>query len=70
MLKDKKYRLIYPLIAFAALIGFSRMYIGVHYPLDVVFGAIIGTIYALLVLKLENKIFLNKITNFIGLKKS
>ena len=69
MLKDKKYRLIYPLIAFAALIGFSRVYIGVHYPLDVVFGAIIGTICALLVLKLENKIFLNKITNFIGLDK-
>ncbi|HML05977.1 MAG TPA: phosphatase PAP2 family protein [Methanobacterium sp.] len=69
MLKDKKYKLIYPLIAFAALIGFSRIYIGVHYPLDVVFGAIIGTICALLVLKFENKIFSNKITDVLGLQK-
>ena len=69
MVKNKKYKLIYPLLAFAALIGFSRVYIGVHYPLDVAFGAIIGVICALLVLKSEDKIFLNKISNFIGLPK-
>lgn len=28
--------------AFAALIGLSRVYIGVHYPLDVAAGAICG----------------------------
>ncbi|WP_414469140.1 phosphatase PAP2 family protein [Methanobacterium sp. ACI-7] len=66
---DRKIRIIYPIIAFAAVIGFSRIYIGVHYPLDVVFGALIGTICALLVLKFENKIFLNKISNLIGLQK-
>ncbi len=69
MLKNKKYRLVYPLIVFAALIGFSRIYIGVHYPSDVLVGAIIGTICALLVLKLEDKIFLKKITDLIRLEK-
>jgi len=69
MLKNKKYKLIYPLITFATIIGFSRIYIGVHYPLDVAFGAIIGTICALIVLKSEDKIFLNKITNSTGLQK-
>ena len=51
--KGKNYRLFYPLLAFAVVIGFSRIYIGVHYPLDVVFGAIVGILSAFLVLKME-----------------
>ena len=34
----------------AALIGFSRIYVGAHYPLDVVGGAIVGWLCALFVL--------------------
>lgn len=36
-------------LAFA--IGFSRMYVGVHYPSDVLVGAILGTCFALLSVK-------------------
>ena len=43
-IKGKSYRLLYPLLAFASLIAFSRVYIGVHYPLDVIFGAYCGNI--------------------------
>lgn len=57
-IKNTKIQLIYPLIAFAAIIGFSRIYIGVHYPLDVLVGAIIGSICALIVLKYEDRFFL------------
>jgi undecaprenyl-diphosphatase len=49
-IKGKAYRLLYPLLAFASLIAFSRVYIGVHYPLDVVFGAIVGILSALVVI--------------------
>lgn len=59
-LKGKSYRLIYPLLTFAGVIGFSRIYVGVHYPLDVVFGAIIGILTAFLILKIENNIFNRK----------
>lgn len=69
MARGKKYRLVFPLLAFAALIGFSRVYIGVHYPLDVVFGAVVGIITALIVLRFEDKFFLNKMSNFIGLQR-
>jgi undecaprenyl-diphosphatase len=47
-IKNKDYRLIYPPISNK---GFSRIYIRVHYSLDVIFGAIVGVISAFLVPK-------------------
>ncbi|MBR5794129.1 MAG: phosphatase PAP2 family protein, partial [Anaerotignum sp.] len=35
---------------FAAVMGFSRLYLGVHFPLDVVCGAVVGVIAAKLVI--------------------
>jgi len=45
-------RLTVPLFALAALIGFSRIYVGVHYPLDVLAGAVFGILVATALLKL------------------
>jgi undecaprenyl-diphosphatase len=38
--------------ALAALIAFSRVYVGVHYPLDVLAGAVLGTVFAIALLTL------------------
>jgi undecaprenyl-diphosphatase len=43
-------RLRLPLYALAVLIAFSRLYNGVHYPTDVVAGAVLGALTALLLL--------------------
>lgn len=42
----KKYGI--PILVFACLMGLSRLYVGVHYPSDVLGGALIGTGIALL----------------------
>jgi undecaprenyl-diphosphatase len=39
-------RLRAPLFLLAAAVAFSRVYVGVHYPLDVVGGAVLGVLVA------------------------
>lgn len=46
----KKYGI--PAVVLAALIGLSRLYIGVHYPTDVLFGVLSGWLLSLLAEKL------------------
>ena len=40
-------RLVVPLYVLAAAIAFSRVYVGVHWPLDVVAGAALGVVVAI-----------------------
>ena len=42
----------WPLVAAAALISYSRVYLGVHYPFDVAVGWILGLIIAAAILAL------------------
>jgi len=40
----KNYKWSLFLIVWATVVSYSRIYIGVHYPLDIIFGAVLGTL--------------------------
>ena len=42
---------------FAFLMGFSRLYLYVHFPSDVAFGAVFGVVFAVVAYRLENMLF-------------
>jgi len=53
LLLSKKYKyLIFMLLFWAVLMGYSRIYVGVHYPLDVLCGMIFGAISGFVFYKL------------------
>lgn len=57
-LLKKHYKIVNVLlIVFAVLIPFSRVYVGVHYPFDVLAGFLIASTFAFLINKYKNKIF-------------
>jgi undecaprenyl-diphosphatase len=56
--KNKNIKLAWLLIPLAFIIGFSRIYVGVHYPFDVIVGGIIGVfagLFAMKIMKLFTK---------------
>lgn len=48
--------LVFALLFLAAIVSFSRIYLGVHYPLDTLTGMVIGALAGFLVYKLSRRI--------------
>lgn len=52
--RPKKWAVIL-LFVWAMLLGYSRLYLGVHYPSDLIVGYLLGTLYAFLLIFFENR---------------
>ncbi|MDD3072354.1 MAG: phosphatase PAP2 family protein [Candidatus Pacebacteria bacterium] len=57
-LKNKKMGIFF--LAGAFLISLSRIYAGIHWPFDIIMGAIVGILSAFIILKIENYCFSKK----------
>ncbi len=55
MLRKLPKKLGAPAMVYAAIIAFSRLYLGVHYPSDVLAGIVLGILYAAVAMWLASK---------------
>lgn len=61
---------IWLMILWATLVALSRIFVGVHYPMDVICGGAIGVIIALIIIKIKEMIFDNRILSRSFQRKS
>ena len=63
LLKDKLKWFPYAIFVWAAVVAYSRIYLGVHFPVDILVGAFVGTLlgglFAMLAKKVINKQTIN-----------
>ncbi len=54
-------KLRWPLVIWASLISFAQIYVGVHYPLDVLFGALLGAAIGMIIALAYNNLISDSI---------
>lgn len=62
LLFRKKSRWIAPVALFwASLVSYAQIYVGVHYPIDILGGALLGTVISIIIYKIASRYVLPKL---------
>lgn len=61
----KTYRWAFLIFVWATVVSYSRIYLGVHYPLDIIVGGLLGMLIAWLVFKIFEKIIFKNKPNYL-----
>ena len=61
ILKKHSQKIAYVMFIWATLVAYSRIYMGVHYPGDVIAGAAVGAIIGIIIAKVADKIINRKV---------
>lgn len=61
----KTYRWAFLIFVWATVVSYSRIYLGVHYPLDIIVGGLLGILIAWLVYKIFEKIIFKNKPNYL-----
>ncbi|MFV0237017.1 MAG: phosphatase PAP2 family protein [Flavobacteriales bacterium] len=59
ILRKSSKSMLYILLLWACIVAYSRIYVGVHYPLDIICGALFGSLSAFLFYQLYNFLIKN-----------
>ncbi|TYT26603.1 glycosyltransferase [Luteimonas viscosa] len=67
LLFRKTHRYLAPvLLVWSSMVGFSRIYVGVHYPLDVLTGMVVGALVGWLIYRLAQRLELSRAPQSFG----
>lgn len=66
LFKIRRMSLAITAIAFIIILGFSRIYLGMHYPSDVLAGVVVGIVSGIIVILIDKQIVFSKKKNIIN----
>jgi undecaprenyl-diphosphatase len=63
LMKPNRRLAVVPIYVWVTVVAYSRIYLGVHFPLDILMGMLMGTLFGWLVYQIYARLIVKPITN-------